>query len=693
MSGRSKLASFLVGLALVGLFVHGTTMPTKPRSARPLNDIDGDHTADGKDLGAGGAPATFPNELPHLGREAPEATFPNELPHPGREAPEALRRAAEGGDAAAATKLGLAYELGWNVSHDASAAHHWFALAAKAKEPHAIMRLGRIVEVPEHGVPQDLERARELYEEAAALGDPFAISRLHARGWRAGGFEEALRWAKVAAERGDPLAFHYVWKYLDQGLGTERDPASAERWTHRGVLRGDLRSLHIKGFAARRAGLLDQAFVWFEEAALRGAPYAQHQVAEAYLGARGVPPDLVAARSWALKSAHGEAAGAGLAGFLLLNGIGGPRDEKRAVVLLLQAARLGAIDPAAHLAWVMAGSGDPSAPAKARLMLEEVVAQGGPEVAVARHVLARFLADGLGGPADPARARALLVGLEWNGPRNDLAVLLLLGRGGPADAARARSLLEQSAGHPVARTNLALLLERLGEAQAAVPHWRNAADQGEPYAVVRVAALLEEGTAPPRFPGEAALWRARAARAPDPPVPFLFSGPCHLQQTAAEEAEWWREGFAAGSVQDGVTLLRRSVQGGREAGDGAAAMELLKQLRATPRAEAVKVVDEEGTTVELLVECARLEADLLADGAPGVAADFARAQPLYERIGTKDARALLHLALRAEARGELDLARSWYRRAAADPRWAERALACEARVARHAERRPVRPPG
>ena len=220
----------------------------------------------------------------------------------------------------------------------------------------------------------------------------------------------------------------------------------------------------------------------------------------------------------------GRAAGAGVPGALLALGAmaeagqGGPRDLPAARAGFREAARLGVPGAgyryamrlqadgceAADLDGAPGSSGDaPGAcPAAIRLWLGRSVAAGDP-AGMGR--LAAMVADGTGGPADPAEAdalfwRALAEDPAADGSRLalDLAARLRAGRGVAQDKLAARVLLLLRAGTDggAALALADMLLQGEGGPQdsaAAVAALDGAAGRGSREAAVRLAGLLRAG--------------------------------------------------------------------------------------------------------------------------------------------------------------------------------------------------------
>jgi serine/threonine protein kinase len=96
----------------------------------------------------------------------------------GAEALEWFNRAADAGNVQAMLSLGGLYLVGSDAApqNDQDAAR-WFQKAAGLKNPSAMYNLAGLYEEG-RGVPRDADKARQLYQEAAALGNALAQRRL-----------------------------------------------------------------------------------------------------------------------------------------------------------------------------------------------------------------------------------------------------------------------------------------------------------------------------------------------------------------------------------------------------------------------------------------------------------------------------------------------------------------------------------
>jgi hypothetical protein len=121
------------------------------------------------------------------------------------------RQAAQLGYAPALFLLGLAYDKGRGVGHDAMLAGLWYQRAA------------------EHGSVKAMYNLAVLYAGGAVMGVP--------------DYEQAARWFHQAAEQGHTASQYNYALLAAQGLGTPRDLATSYRFLAQAAAKGDLDAL------------------------------------------------------------------------------------------------------------------------------------------------------------------------------------------------------------------------------------------------------------------------------------------------------------------------------------------------------------------------------------------------------------------------------------------------------------------
>lgn len=120
-----------------------------------------------------------------------------------------LQAKAEAGDAAAQTKLGLAYQQGNGVPQNDDLAARWFRKAADQGDASAQNDLGVAYNMG-RGVSQDKQEALRWYSKAAKQGNPQAIFNVGVSYYNGDGIDSneytAYAWFLAAQDAGNPLA-------------------------------------------------------------------------------------------------------------------------------------------------------------------------------------------------------------------------------------------------------------------------------------------------------------------------------------------------------------------------------------------------------------------------------------------------------------------------------------------------------
>jgi tetratricopeptide (TPR) repeat protein len=142
-------------------------------------------------------------------------------------------------------------------------------------------------EADAHFERKDFARALQLYRVAAERGDTVAFMRmaiLHEQGLgTAPNPVEAVAWTRRAADAGEPEAQNALAIYLENGIGTQKDQKAALKW-YRSAAEANfppaqrrLGQLHVIGTGVKRD--LTLATQWFRRAADQGMAFAQNDYA------------------------------------------------------------------------------------------------------------------------------------------------------------------------------------------------------------------------------------------------------------------------------------------------------------------------------------------------------------------------------------------------------------------------------
>ena len=130
---------------------------------------------------------------------------------------EIRQSAAVRGDREAQYDLAVAYLLGRGAMVDSPASYHWFKQASRQEHSGAHVYLGYLYHMGEH-IPQNFERSRYHYKEAARLGDQTARVRVAESYLRGGdGFPR------------DPAEAHFWFSLAGDSDGVERSARRLDR--------------------------------------------------------------------------------------------------------------------------------------------------------------------------------------------------------------------------------------------------------------------------------------------------------------------------------------------------------------------------------------------------------------------------------------------------------------------------------
>ncbi len=154
-------------------------------------------------------------------------------------------------DVAHAVSMGRVYRDGRLVPKDPMIARRWFERAAVAGDPIAMREAG--LEALADAGDAKLEEGRTWLIAAMALGDVDAMEALAGlyRSHRFGDAEpdKAFRIAHLAAYHGSERAMIQVATALEDGIGVDPEPRTAEAWRVRAAAKGDVDAMADHGRA------------------------------------------------------------------------------------------------------------------------------------------------------------------------------------------------------------------------------------------------------------------------------------------------------------------------------------------------------------------------------------------------------------------------------------------------------------
>lgn len=172
-----------------------------------------------------------------------------------------------------------------------------------------------------YGVPQDFNRARNLFSKAANQGLANAQNNLgvmHAAGKGVQqDYKQAIEWFRKAANQDYALAMNNLADMYKNGLGVQPDKVEAARWRKRAQSNGftgnkSLTKIETVGNSEYRKGLehyhkweFIEAAELFLRAAQKGHPEAQLQLGWLYQHGQGVQKNEEEAQYWMQKAKSG----------------------------------------------------------------------------------------------------------------------------------------------------------------------------------------------------------------------------------------------------------------------------------------------------------------------------------------------------------------------------------------------------
>jgi localization factor PodJL len=150
----------------------------------------------------------------------------------------------------------------------------------------------------------------EAIAEAARHGDRDAQFRIGVRFLNDGGVDggpvAAARWFAKAAAQGHNEAQFMLASMLERGAGVEKDEAKAIALYRQAASAGHVRAMHNLGaMLLKNASALSyrEAAAWFEQAAAKGFPDSQYNLALLYEHGLGIEQDLLRAYQWYVEAA------------------------------------------------------------------------------------------------------------------------------------------------------------------------------------------------------------------------------------------------------------------------------------------------------------------------------------------------------------------------------------------------------
>jgi TPR repeat protein len=252
---------------------------------------------------------------------------------------------------------------------DYTSAHPLYEQLAALGDGWGMSRLGRY-EGGDFGGTPNYAAAEDWYRKAIAAGEPAAMNNLgvmfsQGRG-RAVDQPQAAEWFRKSAEAGNVVGMSNLASMLETGRGVPADLPQAVQWYRKSSDAGYPRSMErlASMYADGRGVTKDEplAFSWYRRASEAGSISAMNRVGIMYATGKGVPRNDEQAAVWYRKAADaGDLAATNNLGRLYADGIGVPKDERQAVSLYRKTADAGSPVGMAYMGYMLeTGRGIPA---------------------------------------------------------------------------------------------------------------------------------------------------------------------------------------------------------------------------------------------------------------------------------------------------------------------------------------------
>ncbi len=210
------------------------------------------------------------------------------------------------------------YRLGWMKLHgvgteqDEVEAREWFEKAARLGNPYTQYQLARLILADDGASQEELEQAAAWLTKSAGAGldcAQYALGKLYRDGR---GVEkdilQAVTWFSEAAEQGNGLAAYALGKLYLTGEDAPKNMEAALRWLERSAGLGNQYALYKLGVVYLKGEDvpkdIDKAVEYLTASADQGSQYAQYQLGKLYLLGREAEKDEATALQWLTQSAQ-----------------------------------------------------------------------------------------------------------------------------------------------------------------------------------------------------------------------------------------------------------------------------------------------------------------------------------------------------------------------------------------------------
>jgi hypothetical protein len=208
------------------------------------------------------------------------------------------------------------------------------------------------------GVPPDNNEALRWFQRAAAGGNVIAMYNAAFADMALKNDADAVKWLRMAAEKGLPAAQAGLGFCYYTGRGVVRDQVEGVKWLSRAADQGNAFGEYYLGaaYSFGHGGLPKNQQIgvtWYLRAAEQGNPLARAALGKAYFLGLGVAIDQATAAKWTrLAAEDGDAESMNNLAFILAGGFGVAKDVPQAILWYERSAAFGLPNPMHSLAGI-----------------------------------------------------------------------------------------------------------------------------------------------------------------------------------------------------------------------------------------------------------------------------------------------------------------------------------------------------
>ena len=202
-----------------------------------------------------------------------------------KEAVKWFRKAAENGNSAAQSNLGIFYDYGKGVQQDYAEAVKWYKKSAEQGNPQGQNNLGWCYQKGK-GVQQDYAEAVKWYKKSAEQGNTSAQYSLGMCYYGGKGvpqnYSEAVKWLRKSAEQGDATAQYTLSTCYQTGKGVPQNYSEMVKWCRKSAEQGEKWAQYLLGMSYQYGKGVRQdnseAVKWYKKSAEQGCEEAKKKL-------------------------------------------------------------------------------------------------------------------------------------------------------------------------------------------------------------------------------------------------------------------------------------------------------------------------------------------------------------------------------------------------------------------------------